>query len=109
MNPGLLITPIELLIVTGSVVDSYNQSTDQYSGSICFAKVVRKSGGEAISNGIGVDRASYTFMIRYRTDVNEKSMIKFEGRTYNVSFIAEPVRKAYLELTAERMKNGRKD
>jgi SPP1 family predicted phage head-tail adaptor len=67
--------------------------------------VVRKSGNEYVTNGIGNDSATYTFLIRYRADVDEKAKVKFEGREYNITFIAEPVRKSYLELTTERLKN----
>lgn len=105
MNPGLLNTPIELLLPSGSVSrSSYGQPTTTYSGSVCFARVVRKSGNEQVVNGIGSDSATYTFMIRYRADVNENAKVKYEGREYNVTFIAEPLRKAYLELTTERLK-----
>lgn len=106
MNPGLLNTPIELMLQSGSVErSSYGQPTVQYSGSICFARVVRKSGDEAVVNGIGSDSATYTFLIRYRNDVNENTKVKFEGREYNVTFVAEPYRRAYLELTTERLKH----
>lgn len=105
MNPGQLNTPIELMLPSGSAYRDGYDMKQNYSSSICFAKIVRRSGGEVVSNGIGSDRATYTFLIRYRDDLNEKAKVKFEGREYNVTFIAEPVRKAYQELTTERLKN----
>lgn len=105
MNPGLLNTPIELLVPSGSVTrTSYGQPTTSYSGSVCFARVVRKSGNEYVSNGIGVESATYTFLVRYREDITPQCKVKYDGYDYNVTFVAEPVRKAYLELTTERLK-----
>lgn len=107
MNPGLLNTRIELMLPSGSVSrTTYGQPIVQYSGSFCYARVVKKSGNEYVTNGIGNDSATYTFMIRYRTDVDASAKVKFEGREYNVTFVAEPIRKAYLELTTERLKQG---
>lgn len=66
-----------------------------------YAKINEKSGTEVMQTDQIAGVKFTNFIIRYRTDVDLKHRIVYNGWTYNIQSILEIGRKRYLNITCE--------
>ena len=82
-----------------STVDSHGGETQTWSTlAAVWAEVIPLSGDEAIIAAQSIPGARIKFRIRWRSDVTETARVIYEGRNYDIAYIAEIGRREGLEL-----------
>jgi head-tail adaptor len=68
------------------------------------ADVIPKSGSKGVDENMIFNNQFLEINIRYRTDINETNIIRWEGRIYKINFI-DPVKfRATQRINVERIK-----
>lgn len=103
MNPGRLDSRILLKTPSSSSLDRFGQSIMTYATASVWAEVQKQSGNEVNAKGLLISSATYIFTIRSRPNVDEKAVIEYGGKTYNVVFVEDFANDMYQKLTGERV------
>lgn len=86
------------------VADGQGGSTASWADVATVWAHVRPKGGREVVNADRVQgQTMYTFVMRYRSDIREADVIRWQGVDYNVRAILDRGgRRLYLEVDAER-------
>ncbi|WAW14750.1 phage head closure protein [Peptostreptococcus equinus] len=71
-----------------------------------WAEVKEMRGAEKLDAGITQSTKVIKIVIRYRNDITENNIIKYNDIEYEIESIVELGRKQYLEIMARYTKNG---
>lgn len=67
-----------------------------------WAKLIEKKGGEIYDAGLEQAQKERTFLIRHRTDIDESTLVSYEGDEYDIKYIQEVGRRRGLMLYCMR-------
>jgi len=102
MNPGDLDQRITIQTLS-EAADDFGQRIQTFSSlANIWAKVEERRGGEAEKGNQIVATKVVDFLIRYKTGLNERMRILYNGQTYKIqTIINEDARKAFMRITTE--------
>jgi len=96
MQSGQLDTRISILSRNGA--DELGQPTGLTLVANLWARRQPNRGREVIAAGTIGSEANETFTIRYRTDIAAGQLVTYNGKQYEITYIAEPERRVSLDL-----------
>lgn len=69
-----------------------------------WADVRQQSGLQAIKADAPASKTSASIRIRYRTDLDERMRVLYDGRTYSVAAVIKDPRRVFIDLVCEATK-----
>lgn len=102
-RPGELDQRIEIIRVTTAADGQGGYTRSESTFKTLWAHVRPRGGREQREHGKVEADATYIFTVRFRSDLTEKDIIRWNGDDYNIrNLLPRTTRSLYLEIEGER-------
>jgi SPP1 family predicted phage head-tail adaptor len=93
---------IRITVRQRGTLDAFGQPTVPTNVATLWAKRQHQRGREVISTGQVGGEQIETFTIRWRSDIEPKMFVEWQGKTYEIQNVVEAERRVWLDLVCQR-------